>query len=87
MARTKKIEFQLATAHAKSVGLAGSFNEWDAQRTPLKKGKDGVWKIKVSLPSGRHEYRFVVDGQWLSDPNAKESAPTPHGGSNSVIVV
>jgi 1,4-alpha-glucan branching enzyme len=67
--------------------VAGSFNDWDAQRTPFKKGKDGSWTAKVALPPGRHEYRFVVDGQWFSDPNAKESASNPHGGDNSVIVV
>jgi hypothetical protein len=37
--------------------------------------------------SGRHEYLFVVDGQWLPDPKAKESVQNPFGGRNSVLVV
>jgi hypothetical protein len=28
-----------------------------------------------------------VDGQWLPDPNAKESVENPFGGRNSVLVV
>jgi len=30
---------------------------------------------------------FVVDGQWMPDPNAKEFAPNPFGGQNSVLVI
>ena len=87
MPRTCKIKFRLDAPHAKAVGLAGTFDDWDAERTPLKKRKDGVWTVSVPLPAGRHEYRFVVDGQWINDPNAQESTPNPHGGANSVIVV
>jgi len=36
---------------------------------------------------GRYEYLFVVDGQWLPDPNAKESVANPFGGRNSVLRV
>lgn len=87
MARAKKVEFRFDAPQAQAVGVAGPFNDWDAQRMPLKKGKDGSWTAKVELTTGRHEYRFVVDGQWFSDPNAKESVPNPHGGGNSVVVV
>jgi 1,4-alpha-glucan branching enzyme len=64
--------------------VAGSFNGWDAKKNPLKKDGD-CWKGKVTLPRGRHEYRFVVDGSWMSDPSAKESVSNPFGGSNSVV--
>jgi len=29
----------------------------------------------------------VVDGQWISDPNAKESVRNDFGSTNSVLVV
>jgi len=51
----------------------------------MRKGNDGLWRSKVWLPPGRHEYRFVVDGQWISDPKAAEAVPNPYGGSNSVL--
>jgi hypothetical protein len=31
------------------------------------------------LPSGRYEYRFVVDGQWTDDPAAGETVMNPYG--------
>jgi len=42
---------------------------------------------KVWLPAGRYEYRFVVDGQWISDPRAKECVQNAFGSTNSVLVV
>jgi hypothetical protein len=30
---------------------------------------------------------FVVDGTWLPDPAAREAAPNPFGGWNSVLSV
>jgi hypothetical protein len=41
----------------------------------------------VWLPAGRYEYRFVVDGNWISDPCAKESVQNTFGSTNSVVVV
>lgn len=87
MARKKKIEFALWAPAAQSVALVGTFNGWDPGRTPMQKDGEGVWKTKLSLPTGSHQYRFVADGQWISDPKATESAPNPHGGDNSVVLV
>jgi hypothetical protein len=41
----------------------------------------------VWLPAGRYEYRFVVEGQWMSDPNVRECVQNPVGSNNSVLVV
>jgi hypothetical protein len=48
---------------------------------------DGKWAKELTLPDGRYEYRFVVDGAWVSDPNAREAAPNPFGTANSVLRV
>jgi hypothetical protein len=37
------------------------------------------------MPAGRHEYRFVVDGQWMSDPKAARAQPNAFGSTNSVL--
>lgn len=87
MARTKRVEFNLVAPQARSVALAGTFNDWDPQRTPMKNDGHGLWKARLQLPPGRHEYRFVADGQWVSDPKAEDSVANPHGGDNSVVVV
>jgi hypothetical protein len=41
----------------------------------------------LAVQPGRHEYLFVVDGQWVPDPKAPETVPNPFGGRNSVLVV
>jgi chromosome partitioning protein len=83
----KPIEFVLKGTPAASVAVAGSFNDWEPSRTPLNRSEDGKWKATVWLPSGRYEYRFVVDGQWINDPDARESVENTFGSTNSVLVV
>ena len=82
-----KAHLELVKPEAKSVFVAGSFNEWNPVRTPLTRSNDGKWVGELSGVSGRHEYLFVVDGQWLPDPNARESVQNPFGGRNSVLIV
>ncbi len=82
----KPVEFTLANSTARSVAVAGSFNNWDPKRNALQKDGAG-WKATVWLPPGRYEYRFVVDGQWINDPKARDCAPNPFGGTNCVLTV
>jgi 1,4-alpha-glucan branching enzyme len=84
----KPVDFVLNLPDARSACVAGSFNGWDLNRTPLHKEPNGGWKATVWLPPGRYEYRFVVDGaQWCSDPGARESVPNEFGSTNSVVFV
>jgi hypothetical protein len=53
----------------------------------MRKDSSGAWKVTVWLPPGRYEYRFVVDGQWHSDPKAKETVNNSFGSTNSVVMV
>ncbi len=39
---------------------------------PLVRETSGHWQCEVPLPLGRHEYLFVVDGEWVVDPDARE---------------
>ena|SRR5580765_2259975 len=85
-AREKTVEFRLSMPQARTVCVVGTFNNWDTNRTPMQKDGSG-WKANIPLAPGRYEYRFVADGQWLSDPNAKESVGNDFGSTNSVLVV
>ncbi len=82
-----EISLEILNPSAKSVCVAGTFNEWKPEKTPLKPAGNGRWKGSLSIGPGRYEYLFVVDGQWLPDPNARESVQNPFGGTNSVLVV
>jgi hypothetical protein len=72
---------------AREVKVAGNFNGWRPEATPLKNTGAGQWVVRLMLRSGQYEYRFVVDGQWTEDPQASQSAANPHGGFNSVLTV
>ncbi len=82
------VRFELYAPRASQVALAGTFNRWDRAATPLVRvGKDGMWTVTVALPSGQHQYGFIVDGRnWVPDP----AAPTVDDGfgrRNSVVSV
>jgi len=48
---------------------------------------DGRWLKELILTPGVYEYRLVVDGEWMSDPRARETVTNPFGESNSVLRV
>jgi 1,4-alpha-glucan branching enzyme len=79
--------FELIEPAAREVFLAGSFNDWNPTATPMMPLGHGRWSKELPLKPGRYEYRFVVDGDWMADPTAKECVPNPYGERNSVMVV
>lgn len=81
------VPLMLVAPTASNVFVAGSFNNWHAAALPLKPLSGGQWVAEVKLPPGRYEYLFVVDGQWLPDPSAREAVPNPFGGFNSLLCV
>jgi len=83
---SNRVSLTLVTAGARQVCVAGSFNGWKPEQTPLSPTGDGRWVGDLTVPPGRHEYLFVVDGRWVTDPNAKETVENPFGGKNSVLV-
>ena len=85
--RVNHISLSYLKPDAKKVCVAGTFNGWKPERTPLKPAGNGRWIGDLMVDPGKYEYLFVVDGQWLPDPNAKESVENPFGGRNSVLVV
>ena len=86
-ARPAHVCLELVQPQAKAVYVAGSFNQWKPDQTPLIPKGNGRWVGDLAVPPGKHEYLFVVDGQWLPDPNARESVQNPFGGQNSVLTV
>ena len=69
---THSVLFQLALRDAKSVAVVGSFNAWEKTALTDEDG-DGTWEVNLSLPPGRYEYAFLVDGSWRGqDPDADE---------------
>ncbi|MCM8780961.1 MAG: glycogen-binding domain-containing protein [Candidatus Omnitrophica bacterium] len=84
--RAKPTVFTLYAPQAKRVSLAGSFNNWDTNSISAKKDYKGNWKTKISLKPGRYEYKFFVDGNWVTDP-ARQTVYNAFGSQNNVIEV
>ena len=85
--KTKKVQFNLFAPEAKRVSLVGDFNNWDVDNLPMKKADKGTWETSFALPTGKHEYRFCVDGAWYDDPNAHERVENPYGSQNCVRLI
>ncbi len=83
----RTVEFQLSTPQAKSVNVCGTFNEWRTNAGRLTKDHRGIWKGSIPMKSGRYEYRFFVDGQWIDDPRARKTVANQFGSRNAVLEV
>lgn len=81
----KRVGFKLNAPEAQEVFLAGSFNEWDEGARPLKKDAKGVWRTRISLEPGEYEYRFIVDGEWVDDPECEDRCENEYGICNCVV--
>jgi 1,4-alpha-glucan branching enzyme len=82
-----RVVLELVHPDARQVFVAGSFNNWQPERTPLVAAGNGRWTGDLRVAPGQYEYLFVVDGQWLPDPNAKQTVANPFGGRNSILTV
>ena len=70
---------------AAQVYLAGAFRNWEP--LPMRRQQDGRFALELKLPPGTHEYKFVIDGQWMTDPDHGQCEPNPYGSFNSVVRV
>lgn len=81
------VKFVTLYPRAKSVQIAGDFNNWQPQQTSMKPTQDGKWELALALAPGKYRYRIVVDGQWQQDPYNEQVEMNPFGEFNSVLEV
>lgn len=82
--QNKKTGFKLKLPEANSVSLVGDFNEWNAEATPMKQDKNGVWKAELKLDAGEYQFRYFVDDHyWMNDDEATKVA-NAFGTDNSL---
>ena len=83
--RTVDVRFSVFQPQAKAVSVCGEFNGWSAKANPMKLRGEGLWQSVVALKPGRYQYKFVVDGEWMPDPEAKQNVGNTFGTLNSVV--
>ncbi|HPS37772.1 MAG TPA: glycoside hydrolase family 13, partial [Candidatus Omnitrophota bacterium] len=71
----KATNFKFYAPLAKKVGLGGCFNNWKADKNPLKKDASGNWTTSLKLKAGRYQYRYLVDGVWQNAQEPVECVP------------
>jgi hypothetical protein len=69
---------------AKTVFLAGDFNNWTPDALPMKR-VGNAWVFKIHLSVGKHLYKFIVDDRWIKDPEDPLWEANEYGTDNSVI--
>lgn len=92
---TKTVELSCQAPAAKSVFVAGTFNDWKPDATPLHNHlPNGRWAVALPLSLGHHEYKFVIDGQWCCEPGCEgeysgcqKCVPNDFGTMNRVLEV
>lgn len=70
--------------NAKHVYLSGSFNNWSTMANPMHKTGEG-WEINIALAPGGYQYKFIVDGKWVADPENLLKVLDGRAGYNSVF--
>ncbi|MCS7033154.1 MAG: AAA family ATPase [Phycisphaerae bacterium] len=82
-----EVVFSVKNDQARNILIAGDFNNWMPQATPMVMVEPGTWRMKLPLRPGRYRYRLVIDGRWLTDPNNRYVETNEFGELNNVIEV
>jgi 1,4-alpha-glucan branching enzyme len=88
-----KVTFRLpktAANGARKAGIAGEFNEWKADQTPMKALKSGDFTATVTLTAGHeYQYRYLLNNDtWITDTDADKLVHCKFANcKNSVVTV
>ena len=83
----QEVKFSVQAPLRSKVFVAGTFNDWSPSEHRLRKNGGDTYAAKVSLTPGRHEYKFVVNGEWKIDSENPAWVPNNQSTLNSVIDV
>jgi len=79
--------FKIEARGAGKVEVIGDFNSWGDPVELNDDDEDGVWITIARMDPGTYQYKYIVDGQWQSDPANPVDVDDTHGGRNSIMVV
>jgi len=65
------------------VDVAGDFSGWKLQN--MRRRRDGHYEATVTGCAGATcQYKFLIDGRWVTDPDNASVVPNSFGTLNSV---
>jgi 1,4-alpha-glucan branching enzyme len=71
-------------ASAQRITVAGDFNKWDGNELLMEK-RGNNWVLQMYLPDGKHLYRFLIDGKWITDPTNTAKENDENGTLSSIL--
>jgi hypothetical protein len=81
------VVFTYYSPKASQVYVVADFNGWDVGKLPMVNIEGtGLWQRIVPLDKGRYEYKFYVDGQWVSDPNNPDKSVNEFGENSKIEI-
>ena len=83
------VRFSFHGLAEKSVVLAGDFNAWSKDETPLRQDSSGEWSATVRLLPGSFQYKFFVDGSRYEIDSANPATIDnfDHSSRNSIFLL
>ena len=84
----KTVKFHYYNPTAGSVKLAGDMTGWgDGPIDMTYDSTTGYWNLEMNLAAGKHEYKFIVDSNWIHDPlNDPDGDANNNEGNCSFVV-
>ena len=82
-----KVCFRILAVGAEHVSVAGSFNAWNSEATPLSPVGDGWWGTCIRLAPGVYQYTYVIEEVWIPPPEARITVEDGFGGRNGILEV
>jgi 1,4-alpha-glucan branching enzyme len=71
---------------AQQVLLAGDFTNWQHNALPMQR-QNNRWIVEVPLEGGKYYYKFIIDGEWITDPANQRIEVDRKGNLNTVLLV
>ncbi len=84
-AQVVRLVYATADSDVSQVAVAGSFNNWNPESTPMHR-ENGVWVAMLMLPPASYEYMFVENNTtWVTDPLAQSTRDDGFGSRNAIL--
>lgn len=81
-----QVSFTFAGCQGHQVALTGSFNDWDPAKLFMEYNEaKKAYTIDIKLPAGCYEYKFIIDGEWMTDLDNTNFSANDFGTLNSVL--
>jgi len=81
-------EFLFHAPEAGAVYILGDFNNWQKSEVGrMTRLESGHWSGHVTLRKGKYRYKFLVDDEWIHDPENSKAESNTFGTHDSILKV